>query len=89
MKKTILILSFSVIFAIGGLIPALAQDQPKPQKDTVNMDTDAKPTFYYAVEDEKTESKTGKISAVEIVLIVGAGIIVVGAVAYFLLKKKK
>ena len=24
---------------------AIAQEQPKPKKDTVNMDTDAKPTF--------------------------------------------
>jgi len=89
MKKTILILSFSVILAISGLIPASAQDQPKPQKDTVNIDTDAKPTFYYPVEDEKTENRTGNLSTAAIVLIAGAGLIVIGAAAFFLKKKKK
>ena len=61
-----------------------AQDQPQPKRDTINMDTDAKPTFYNAVEDEKK----GKSPVVTIALIAGA-VIVVGAAAFFLLKKKK
>ncbi|MCJ7447020.1 MAG: LPXTG cell wall anchor domain-containing protein [Bacteroidales bacterium] len=90
MKKTILILSFSVIIAVSGLIPSLAQEQPKPQKDTVNMDTDAKPTFYYPIEDEKTngDKGTGKNSTGLIAIIVGA-VVAVGAAGFFLLKKKK
>ena len=37
---------------------SVAQEQPKPKKDTVNIDTDAKPTFYYA-EEEAAKSKGG------------------------------
>ena len=90
MKKTLLILSLSAILAISGLNLIFGQEQPKPQKDTVNMDTDAKPTFYYSVEDEKTDAGkgSGKSSVVTIALIVGA-VIVAGAAAFFLLKKKK
>jgi len=47
------------------------------------MDTNAKPTFYYPVEDEKKG-----ISGTTIGIIAGA-VVVVGAVAFFLLKKKK
>jgi len=88
MKRFILILSFSVIVAISGLIPAIAQEQPKPQKDTVNIDTDAKPTFYYPVEDEKSEKAKGKSSAGIIAIIAGA-VVVVAGIAFFLLRKKK
>jgi flagellar basal body-associated protein FliL len=89
MKKTLLILSLSAIFAVSGLMLAVAQEQPKPQKDTVNMDTEAKPTFYYSVEDEKTETGkgSGKSSVATIAIIVGA-VIVIGAAGFFLLKKK-
>jgi hypothetical protein len=90
MKKLALTLSLSLILAISGLIPAVAQEQPKPQKDTVNLDTDAKPTQYYAVEDEKTEADKGvpKSSAV-IIIGIAAGVIIIGGVVFFLLKKKK
>jgi len=89
MKKTILVISLSVILAISGLIRAAAQDQPKPKKDTVNIDTDAKPTLYYDTQDDKTAAGvSGKSSTGTIALIVGA-VIVVGGVAFFLLKKKK
>ena len=57
MKKSILVFSMTSLLLIGVMNRANAQEQPKPKKDTVNMDTDAKPTFYYAVEDEKSEAK--------------------------------
>jgi hypothetical protein len=89
MKKSILIFTFSVVFAISSIIPAIAQEQPKPEKDTVNMDTEAKPEFYYAIEDEKTEdSGSSKSRAGMIAIIIGA-VIVAGGAAFFLLKKKK
>lgn len=90
MKKIILTLSLSLILALSGLIPVLAQEQPKPKKDTVNLDTDAKPKQYYAVEDEKTEADkgAGKSSAV-LIIGIAAGVIIIGGVVFFLLKKKK
>jgi len=89
MKKTILVISLSVILAISGLIRAAAQDQPKPKKDTVNIDTDAKPTLYYDTQDDKTAAGVSRKSSTgTIALIVGA-VIVIGGVAFFLLKKKK
>ncbi len=90
MKKRIIILLLSLIFAFSGLTMALAQETPKPQQDTVNMDTDAKPTFYYAVEDEESaaEEASGKSSAGLIAIIAGA-VIIVGGAAILLLRKKK
>ena len=58
MKKSILMFSMASLLLVGGLNVAFAQEQPKPKKDTVNIDTDAKPTFYYA-EDEASKSKRG------------------------------
>jgi hypothetical protein len=84
MKKSVLVFSLATLLLASGLKIVVAQDQPKPKKDTVNIDTDAKPTFYYA-EDEKNASKSNTGT---IVIIAGA-VIVAGAVAYFLLKKKK
>lgn len=88
MKKSILAITFSMMLIISGLTAINAQEQPAPQKDTVNMDTDAKPTQYYDIEDDKTETGSEKGSVVLIALIIGA-VIVVGGVAFFLLKKKK
>jgi hypothetical protein len=88
MKRTILTITLSALLALSGITLALAQEQPKPVKDTVNIDTDAKPTFYYAVEDEKTGAGKEKSPVITIVIIAGA-VIVVGAAAFFLLKKKK
>jgi LPXTG-motif cell wall-anchored protein len=66
-----------------------AQEQPKPQKDTVNMDTDAKPQFYYAVEDEdSTPGGQGKFASGTIAIVVGA-VILLGGAAYLFLRKKK
>jgi LPXTG-motif cell wall-anchored protein len=88
MKKSILAITFSVMLIISGLTAINAQEQPAPQKDTVNMDTDAKPTQYYDIEDEKVETGKEDSNPVLIALIAGA-VIVVGGVAFFLLKKKK
>lgn len=83
MKKSILVFSMTLLLIVSGLRVAVAQDQPKPKKDTVNMDTNAKPTFYYPVEDEKKG-----LSGTTIGIIAGA-VVVVAGVAFFLLKKKK
>ena len=84
MKKSVLIFSMASLLLVSGLNVAFSQEQPKPKKDTVNIDTDAKPTFYYAEEEaEKSKSNTATIA-----IIVGA-VIVVGGVAFFMLKKKK
>lgn len=90
MKKYFLILSLSAIIIFSGLNLVSAQEQPKPKKDTVNMDTDAKPTFYYAVEDEKTAAKSDseKVSVSTVILIAGV-VVAAGAAGFFLLKKKK
>ena len=87
MKKSVLVFSMASILLISGMNMINAQEQPKPKKDTVNIDTYAKPTFYYATEDEKGAAK-GKVSFGTYALIAGA-VVVVGAAAFFLLKKKK
>jgi hypothetical protein len=84
MKKSALVFSMTLLLIVSGLRVAVAQEQPKPKKDTINMDTNAKPTFYNAVEDEKK----GKSPVVTIALIAGA-VVVVGGAAFFMLKKKK
>ena len=88
MKNSILVLTLSLIFAISSVIPVVAQEQPKPEKDSVNMDTEAKPEVYYDIEDDATADPATKSSTGMIVIIIGA-VIVVGGAAFFLLKKKK
>jgi hypothetical protein len=89
MKKSVLVFSMITLLIVGGFNMATAQEQPKPKKDTVNMDTDAKPQFYYPVEDEKGKAKgsSGKGSAAVIGII--GGVVVVGAAGFFIFKKKK
>lgn len=89
MKKAILLISLSVILVISGLIRAAAQDQPKPKKDTVNIDTDAKPTLYYDIEDDETAAGASGKSSIGTILLIAGAVIVIGGVAFFLLKKKK
>ena len=84
MKKSILVFSMTLFLILSGLNVVAGQEQPKPKKDTVNMDTKAKPTYYYPVEDEKK----GKSPVATIAIIAGA-VVVVGACTFFLLKKKK
>jgi LPXTG-motif cell wall-anchored protein len=90
MKKAFLIISLVSVCVFCGSSLTMAQEQPKPKKDTVNIDTDAKPTFYYAVEDEKKEGnkESDKSSAGLIAIIIGA-VIIAGGAAFFLLRKKK
>jgi hypothetical protein len=86
MKKSVLVFSMTSLLLLGGKNMVAAQEQPKPKKDTVNMDSDAKPTFYYAVEDEKEGAKKGGLP---IIAIIAGAVVVAGGAAFFLLKKKK
>ena len=87
MKRSILIFSMTALLMAGGVTLATAQEQPTTKKDTVNMDTDAKPEFYYAIEDEESMTKPGK--GLPTALIIGGAVVVVGAAGIFFLKKKK
>ena len=84
MKKSVLVLSTAVMLLAGSMRVAVSQEQPKPKKDTVNIDTDAKPTFYYA-EDEASKSK-GKFPVLPVV---GGVVVLLAAGAIFMMKKKK
>lgn len=84
MKKAILVFSMASLLFAGSIRVAVSQDQPKPKKDTVNIDTDAKPTFYYA-EEEAAKSKGG----IPTIAIIAGVAVVVAAGAFFILKKKK
>ncbi len=57
MKRIFLTLSMTLLLMLTVVNLATGQEKPKPKKDTVNMDTDAKPTFYYPVEDDKKVAK--------------------------------
>lgn len=87
MKKTIRIITLCALIALSGLTIAKGQGS-QAQRDTVNMDTEAVPTFYYSVEDENAGAAKGKGSTGTIAIIIGA-VVIVGAGAFFLLKKKK
>lgn len=89
MKRSVLLFSVITLIFLGSLNIIKAQEQPAPKKDTVNMDTDAKPQFYYAVEDEKAEAKGGSKSSTALIVIIAGVIVIVGGVVFFLLKKKK
>ena len=90
MKKSVLVFSITLVLLLGCMNMAMAQDQPKPKKDTVNMDTRAKPTYYYAGEDEKSNAKkhSGKGSMATIAIIAG-GVVIAGAAGFIFMKKKK
>jgi LPXTG-motif cell wall-anchored protein len=91
MKKALLILSLAGLLMMANSGMANSQEKPKPKKDTVNMDSNAKPTLYYPVEDEKAKAPAApksNSSTGTIVMIVGA-VIIVGATIFFMMKKKK
>jgi LPXTG-motif cell wall-anchored protein len=88
MKKSVLVFSMISLLLLGSMNMANGQEQPKPKKDTVNMDTHAKPTFYYAVEDEKAAGSSKKGNTTTIAIIAAAVVVAAGA-GFFLLKKKK
>ena len=88
MKKVLLALSLAGLLLISGLASAQTQEAPKPKKDTVNIDTDAKPTQYYAIEDEKIKEESKKSSTVLIIVIVGAVLLIGGGTVLMLRKKK-
>ena len=87
MKKVLLALTLTGLLITAGLVQTQAQEAPQPKKDTVNIDTEAKPTQYYAIEDDKIKADNNK-STVTIAIIVGA-VIVVGGGAVLMLRKKK
>jgi len=82
MKKSILRLALAIVLVLNIAAMAMAQT-PKAEKDTVNADKAAKPVFYQAAEEEKTDEGCSPI-----VYVVGA-VIVVAGVALILRKKKK
>lgn len=85
MKKSLLVFSMTSLLIFGCMNVAISQDQPKPKKDSVNMDNTAKPTFYYAAEDEKTTKKGSS----PIIPIIAGVVVLAGAAGFFLLRKKK
>lgn len=84
MKKSILVLFMSFLLLAAGASLLKAQEQPAPKKDTVNMDTNAKPEFYYKVEDENT-AKKGSSS---MVIIIAVAVVVVAGVVVMVTRKK-
>jgi hypothetical protein len=89
MKKSVLLFSVTTLLLLGSLTMLQAQEQPAPKKDTVNMDTNAKPQFYYAVEDEKAGAKGGSGISTGLIAIIAGSLVVVGGVAFYFLRKKK
>jgi LPXTG-motif cell wall-anchored protein len=87
MRKNVLIFIMTAVFLIGSLNIAVSQDQPLPKKDTVNIDTDAKPTFYYAT-DEVAVPPAGSSGSATIYALI-AGIVIIAGGMYYLLKRKK
>ena len=88
MKKAIFVFSITFLLLFGNFNLLVAQDVPKPKKDTVNLDTYAKPEFYYA-EDEKSEAKSKSSGAGTTIAIIVGVVVVISIGGYFFLKKKK
>ena len=89
MKKIVLALTFTGLLMTSGFRMVCGQEVPNPQKDTVNMDTDAKPIYYYAVEDENANETNKKGGSGTTIAIICGAVVIVAGVAFFLLKKKK
>jgi LPXTG-motif cell wall-anchored protein len=88
MKKTVLTFVFAFLLLFGGFSLVNAQDQPAPKKDTVNIDTDAKPEKFYAIEDEGSMGDNGESNS-STIIIIAAVVVVIGGAALLLLRKKK
>jgi LPXTG-motif cell wall-anchored protein len=89
MKKSLLTILIATVFTIFGMLPATAQEQPAPQKDSVNMDTQAKPTQYYDVEDDKPKAGGESKSSAGLVIGIVCAVVIIGSVVYFVGKKKR
>ncbi len=89
MRRTLLTLSLAAALAAGNFCFAAGQEEPKPKKDSVNMDTIAKPTFYYAIEDEKKAPAEGKKGAASNVVLVAAAVVIVAGIVIAFVRKKK
>jgi LPXTG-motif cell wall-anchored protein len=87
MKRTVLSFMFAFLLLFGGFSLVNAQDQPAPKKDTVNIDTEAKPEKFYAVEDDAIRVDGKKSNSSTVIII--AAVVIIGGIALFLLKKKK
>lgn len=87
MKKSFLTLLIAFVLILSGITIANAQEQPAPKKDTVNMDSNAKPEFYYEVEDGESMNTEKKSNSTVIIIAVVAVVIAGGAVV--MLRKKK
>jgi len=85
MKRSVLVFSMAALLLTAGLISVTAQE-PQTKPDTVNMDTEAKPEFYYPVEDENTGEEKGSSA---LIVIVAAVVVAGGLGAFFVLRKKK
>lgn len=88
MKKSILVFLMSFLLLAGGASLLKAQEQPAPKKDTVNMDTNAKPEFYYQVEDEESTGKSGN-STILIIVVSAVAVVVIAGIAVVVTRKKK
>lgn len=83
MKQLFMILVFLGMLAVGGVNPAVAQEQEEDlfeMEDTLSID-DMDPVFY-------EENEEAKDSNTIIIVVIGA-VVVVGAGIYFVSKKKK
>lgn len=87
MKRSVLVLLMAFVLLIGGMTIASGQEQPAPKKDTVNMDTHAKPEFYYEIEDEESMNNEKKGNST--VIIIAVAVVVIGGIVVMLMKKKK
>lgn len=87
MKKSVLVLLMAFALLISGITIAAAQDQPAPKKDTVNMDTHAKPEFYYEIEDEESMDNEKKGNST--IIIIAVAVVVIGGAVVMLTRKKK
>lgn len=88
MKKSFLALLIACVLILSGITIANAQEQPAPKKDTVNMDSNAKPEFYYEIEDGESMNAEKKSNST-VIIIAAVAVVVVGGAVVMLTRKKK